>query len=151
AVGTGLSLALSTYIDSKRGLGNLLRADLVAMMALYFLLFVEFLFPQPKFDELIQERKNTILAIVVCLCGFGGIAVGRHCVGKGTEKWKMLETQVPPTMILVLFWSFFAVGYFNMLRAVDFDPIEMVQYFFAPRFTEPWGRGRFGDFSTLLY
>src|SRR5436853_304895 len=53
AVGTGISLGLSMLIELNRRWENLLRADIVALFALYFLIFVEFLFPQPRFDELV--------------------------------------------------------------------------------------------------
>src|ERR1700676_4702911 len=60
AIGCGLSLGLSLLFEARKGMANLLRADVVAMLALYFLLFFEFLFPQSKFDELVPYA-HTIL------------------------------------------------------------------------------------------
>src|SRR5215467_1729101 len=47
ALGTGISLALSLLIELSQRWENLLRADTVGLFALYFLIFFEFLFPQP--------------------------------------------------------------------------------------------------------
>ena len=52
AMGTGLSLSLFGLVEIRRSRQNLLRADLVCMAALYYLLSLEFLFPQPQFDEM---------------------------------------------------------------------------------------------------
>jgi hypothetical protein len=38
-----------------------------------------------------------------------------------------------------------------MLIAVKFNIFDMIDAFMAPRFTQPWGRDRLGDWSALLY
>jgi MFS family permease len=38
-----------------------------------------------------------------------------------------------------------------MLAAVHFDVGEMIKWFMAPRFTQPWTRERLGSWSSLLY
>ncbi len=151
AVGCGLSLAVSLLFEAKKGTANLLRADLVSMFALYFLLFFEFLFPQQKFDEMVPHAAAVSPAIRVCLWGFAGIAIGRHCVSHRLKRWKFIEADLPASGILLLFWISFAIGYFYMLMSVGFNPIVMVNEFMGPRFAVPWGRGQFGDAQALLY
>ena len=151
AIGCGLSLGLSLFFEAKKGTGNLLRADLVSMFALYFLLFFEFLFPQPRFDELVPFPEAVLPAIQVCLLAFAGIAIGRHCVSRRLQRWKLVEADLPPSRIMLLFWISFAIGYFYMLMSVGFNPVTMVQEFMGPRFAVPWGREKFGDVQALLY
>src|SRR6266581_3494025 len=148
AIGCGLSLGLSLFFEAKKGTGNLLRADLVSMFALYFLLFFEFLFPQPRFDELVPFPEAVLPAIRVCLLAFAGIAVGRHCVSRRLQRWKFAEVDLSPGAMLTLFWVSVAIGYFDMLMSVGFNPITMVNEFMGPRFDAPWGRGKFGDFRA---
>src|SRR5688572_24001633 len=57
AVGMGLSLSLATLIEVRRSRANMLRADLVCMVALYYLLFLEFLFPQPNLDAIARNYE----------------------------------------------------------------------------------------------
>ena len=150
AIGTGLSLAGFALIEIRRSWGNLLRADLVSMAALYYLIFVEFLFPQPDFDAL-SRNADVDLGIEVVLWSFGAMAVGRHLVSRRSRPWSLADKQLPQSSIVVLFWLCFGMGYFYMLVAVDFDPALMIWHFMGPRFSEPWARGRFGDAETLLY
>src|SRR3989442_13692948 len=55
AIGVSLSLILFLFVEFRKSWANLLRADLVAIVALYFFLFVEFLFPQRRLNELTQN------------------------------------------------------------------------------------------------
>jgi oligosaccharide repeat unit polymerase len=151
AIGCGFSLGLSLLFEARQGIANLLRADVVAMLALYFLLFFEFLFPQSKFDELVPYAHTILPGIRVCLWAFGGIAIGRHCVSHRLRTWKFVESELSPTGMLILFWVSFAIGYFYMLMSVGFNPITMINEFMGPRFEVPWGRGQFGDARALLY
>jgi oligosaccharide repeat unit polymerase len=151
AIGCGLSLGLSLLFEVRKGIRNLLRADLVAIFALYFLLFFEFLFPQTKFDELVPYPEAILPGIRICLCGFAAIAIGRHLVSRHLTRWKFVEAELSSTGILVLFWISFAIGYFYMLMSVGFNPVTMVNAFLEPRFDAPWGRGQYGDAQALLY
>ena len=152
AVGVGISLIMSLFVELRQGRwDNLLRADLVALVALYYLLFVEFLFPQPRFDEMVALSAAIKPAITVCLFAFAAIAVGRHFVSRHISHWQIVKAKLPPSSLLILFWCSFVLGFFNMLLAVDFDPLEMVRYFLGPRFEVPWGRGQFGDLNALLW
>src|ERR1700736_3611026 len=151
AIGCGFSLGLSLVFEARKGMANLLRADLVAIFALYFLLFFEFLFPQPKFDELVPYAYAILPGIRVSMWAFAGIAIGRHFVSRGLRPWKIVAADVWPTGMLILFWISFVIGYFHMLLAVGFNPIAMIDAFLGPRFDVPWGRGQFGDAQALIY
>jgi len=151
AIGTGISLALSMLIELHHRWENLLRADLVAIVALYFLIFVEFLFPQPRFDELIGTPEKVEPGIGVCLLAFAALGIGRHCVSERVRGWRVLDTQIPLSIVTSMFWISFAIGYFHMLLAVNFDPITMVSDFLLPRWEAPWARLKYGDANAMLY
>lgn len=151
AIGVGLSIGGSVWIEVRRSSHNALRADLVAMVAFYFLIFLEFLFPQPRLDETGLPMEELAAAIRLCLWCLAAMGLGRHCVSSRGGHWRLLDFELGPPVILSLFWGSFAVGYFHMLMAVNFNPIEMVSWFLEPRFAVPWGRGRFGDANALLY
>jgi hypothetical protein len=135
----------------RKNWDSLLRADLVCMAALYYLVFVEFLFPQSTFDLVARDNDSVTLAIRVVLASLAAMAIGRHFVPARVKRFDFIGMQMPPSSLILLFWICFAVGFFHMLMGVDFDPIEMVDYFLQPRFDAPWGREQFGDLSTLIY
>ena len=151
AIGTGISLALSMLIELSYRWENLLRADVVALFALYFLLFVEFLFPQPHFDELVGSPEKIEPGIGVCLLGFAALSVGRHCVSSRVQAWRVVDIRMPTSILLLLFWISFAFAYFHILLAVNFDPIAMIYHFLDPRFEQPWARAQLGDAHSMLY
>ncbi len=151
AVGTGISLALSMLIELKQRWENLLRADIVGLFALYFLIFFEFLFPQPYFDTMVGAPQKIERGIDVCLCAFAALSIGRHCVSQRVRPWRFVDMEMPVSILLLLFWISVALGYFHMLLAVNFNPIAMVSHFLDPRFAVPWGRPQFGDARALLY
>ncbi|HEV7402494.1 MAG TPA: hypothetical protein VGO11_06200 [Chthoniobacteraceae bacterium] len=151
AYGLGISLAGSVLMDFRVGLRNLIRADLLALAALYFLVFFEFLFPQERFDLMVTpETAHTgITAVAV---GAIGILVGRHLwKPKQRPLQSLLTREIPPHMLLIIFWSSMAIGYLHMLLAVDFDVVKLIDNFMGPRFSQPWARGKFGDWKALLY
>lgn len=152
AMGVGFSLALSLLFEFQHSRENVLRPDVVGLAALYFLLFFEFLFPQPRLNELVDNELEIRRGIEVCLWAFAGIALGRHLFPAAEfRRWRIMDCPVPPRTLLAMFWLCFALGYLHMLAAVDFDPLTMVNYFLEPRFDQPWARGRFGDGKALLY
>jgi hypothetical protein len=61
-----------------------------------------------------------------------------------------LTRDVPAAWLIVIFWVCFGIGYIHMFLAVNFDIAEMIEYFMAPRFSQPWQRGKFGDWKALL-
>jgi len=150
AIGAGLSLAAFAVIELRRSWGNLLRADLVSTVALYYLIFAEFLLPQPDFDARARNFDYE-MGIRVVLASFAAMAIGRHLVSRRVKPWSLAEKQLPRASLLFLFWLCFVMGYFHMLAAVNFDPALMIWHFMGPRFSQPWARGQYGDVQALLY
>ncbi len=134
-----------------RGLANLVRADLFAILSFYFLTLFEFLFPQANYDKLVTAH-DTIKAIIICLWAFAGLAIGRHLgAGQGAalpadiddaDLLRPDDDAVPCCVTLG--------GYANMLVACKFNVFEMVDAFMWPRFSQPWSRGRFGNWTALF-
>jgi hypothetical protein len=150
AIGVGLSLALSFAADLRHGFQNLIRADVMALLAFYFLTLFEFLFPQPDFDDMIivASAYNGTLVVLVA---FAGLLIGRHLLRPKRQPFgEALTREVPAAWLTLIFWSCMAVGYSHMLIAVNFNVIEMVDWMMAPRFAQPWARGRLGDWKALL-
>lgn len=151
ALGVGLSFALSLLIDYRGNIRNLVRADIMALSSLYFLTFAEFLVPQPEFD-IQMGSMNVRPAVHACLLGFAALAVGRHYSPLPPASLMRLTRIEPRSQVpIVLFTLCLAFGFINMLVAVNFDFGAMIDYFMAPRFAQPWGRGKFGDWRAILY
>jgi hypothetical protein len=151
AIGGLLSIVLSMAFDFQiSGLRNLIRADLMAILAFYFLTLFEFLFPQPHFDTLISVQTTHYSLLMVEL-GFAGLFIGRHFLHPRKQPFQhTLTYEIPAAWTVVIFWACFFIGYFHMLIAVDFNVVVMCQWFLDPRFTQPWQRGKFGDWKALL-
>jgi hypothetical protein len=150
ALGTGVSMAALAFMEIGRAKENLLRSDLVCMGALYYLLFFEFLLPQPDFD-VVSENREVVQAVNLVLWSLAAMAIGRHFVGRRVKRWSLAEIQLSPKSLIVLFWFCFAAGYLYMLASVNFNPLEMVWYFLDSRFGQPWSRTQYGDLQALLY
>lgn len=150
AYGVGVSLAASLAVDVRYGVANLIRADVMALVALYFLTLFEFLFPQSNFDDL-ADRMKVAPGIVAVMVGMAGVAIGRHFMGARPKKYlEVFTAPVPPKRIIWVCIFAFVVGYAHQMVAVDFNPLTMLEYYLAPRFAQPWGRGRLGDWKALL-
>ena len=153
AIGTILSLALGFSFDVRKGLNNLIRADVLALLAFYFLTLFEFLFPQTKFDAL-ATRDNAATAINLVILGFAGLLLGRHFFHPKRPPFQRLLThEIPPGILVLIFWTAFCIGYAHQWAspAVGFSPVKWLDYLTRPRFEQPWGRGRLGDFGALIY
>lgn len=152
AIGAALSLAVTLFADARHGIRNLVRADVMAILALYFLTLFEFLFPQSAFDSM-TDVATARQGVIACLIGFGGLIIGRHILSKPRQHPfpHLFTHEVGNGWMLLIFWGAFIIGYFHMLTAVDFDVVKMVEYFMAPRFSQPWSRAKFGDWKALLY
>lgn len=151
SLGTGLGLAISVFLDFRAGgVRNLIRADLMALIAFYFLTYFEFLFPQSGFDAAVTP-ESTRLGIYAVQLGFAGVMMGRHLYQPRQRPLRqLLTTEVPAGVLLGIFWSCVVVGYFHMLLAVNFDVAKMLKAFMDARFTQPWARGRLGDWKALM-
>ncbi|MBV9490566.1 MAG: oligosaccharide repeat unit polymerase, partial [Verrucomicrobia bacterium] len=146
----GATLLVATAYEIMRNWRAALRPDLVAFLALYGLTFFEFLLPQPAVDHMVGAAAMN-RACNLAFLAFGAMAIGRHCAPRAP---KFLEELVgrptPPRALLIVFWLSFFLGTFYMLLAVKFNVFEMIDRMMGPRFTQPWGRGRYGDYRALL-
>lgn len=145
-----IAIGASALADWKRGLRNLLRVDLIALLALYFLTFFEFLFPQPSFDtvNLVQNTNKGITLIVIAMVG---LAIGRHFFGNAQSSFRFLQNVEPtPRLYFICYLGIFFISSFFMFNAVKFNPIAVFEALIAPRFHQPWGRGQYGNWATLL-
>lgn len=151
AYGVGITLFASFALELRSGIKNLIRADLVGILAFYYLTLYEFLFPQPFFDKQMPHLSLTEQALYAVIIGIGAIMIGRHLAPRGKQPFEAIMTRpVPARWIIALFWASCFIGYFHMLLAESFDVFKMVEDMMKPRFNQPWGRGRYGDWKALL-
>lgn len=150
AIGVGVSLTLSFLSDLRGNIRNLVRTDVMALSALYFLTLFEFWFPQPLFDELVSPELVGP-ALLACVVGFAGIAIGRHMAPPTPHTIRgLVSRELHPRVFVGLFAACLVGGYGYMLVAVNFSVPEMLHYFMRARFAQPWGRGQLGDWKALL-
>ncbi len=151
AYGVGITLCASFAFELRSGLKNLIRADLIGILAFYYLTLYEFLFPQPFFDKDMRFLGLTETALYAVIIGIGSIMLGRHLAPRGKQPFAAIMTRpVPSRWIITLFWASFFIGYFHMLLAENFDVFKMIEDMMKPRFNQPWGRGKYGDWKALL-
>jgi oligosaccharide repeat unit polymerase len=150
---TAAALFISALFDLKRGLSNLIRADVMAMLAFYFLTLFEFLFPQDLFNTMAHPQSATIATQVV-LVTFLGMIIGRHFIHPKRQPFQNVMThEIPAGLLILFFWIAFFMGYLHQWSAplVAWDPVKWLNFSMAARFEQPWGRGRLGDIHALLY
>lgn len=151
AVVVGAALLLALLIEARSGPRSLLRVDVLMLLALYGLTFVEFLFPQPDIATALTAQAARAGTAAVLL-GFAGLALGRHFASHATGGHSALASvHLPANTLALVFIGAFFVGYFHMLWAVDFDPVALVSEMLEPRFSQPWGRERFGSWAALIH
>jgi oligosaccharide repeat unit polymerase len=114
----------------------------------YGLTLLEFLFPQPDVNTAVSVEAATSGTGAVLL-GFFGLILGRHLIL--TRSNSNVPVDFKPSHLFGLFFFAFVVGYLHIFIAVNFDPIEMITQMSQPRFTQSWGRGKYGDIYSLLY
>jgi hypothetical protein len=150
AIGVAIVMVASLALEVTQNWRAVLRPDTVAFLALYGLTFLEFLLPQPEVNDMTNPAAMRH-AVLLALLAFGTMAIGRHLSPKlPTGLSGLVQRPTPPSALLAIFWISFFFGTFYMLLAVNFNPIEMIDRMMGPRFTQPWGRGRYGDFRALL-
>jgi hypothetical protein len=150
AMMTLLGLGGSVLLDAQKGLRNLFRADFMCLMSIYALTLLEFLFPQPDFNSLLTPEQ-TLNAIRIVLLGMAGMAIGRHWIAPRPMRSPWLNFGVISSRLL--FKAFLCaafLGYLNMLLAVKFNPVALVDGMLGPRFSEPWARGAVGGIGSLV-
>lgn len=146
----GVTLVVSIGLEIKSNWKAVLRPDVTCLAALFFLTLFEFLFPQPFFDRLAAE-PSTINGITLCLIAFGSIAIFRHFAPPMPGTLVTLVTRpTPPNVMLSIFWFSFFLGFFYMLLAVGFNVVTLIDEMMGARFSQPWTRGRYGDWKALL-
>jgi hypothetical protein len=144
------TFVVATGFEILRNWKALLRPDIVALLALYGLTFFEFLLPQPQVNEMVNA-KSMHTACTLAFLAFGSMAVGRHLAPRAPKFLEdLVQRPTPPRVLLTVFWLSFFLGTFYMLLAVDFNVLKMIDRMMGPRFTQPWGRGRYGDARALL-
>jgi hypothetical protein len=146
AIGVLLSLGLSIVGDLRLGgVRNLVRADLMAILAFYFLTLFEFLFPQPNFNT--KTSLATAHEAVLCvLLAFAGLVIGRHLLHPKKQPFTHTLTREIPTAWIIddlldrAFSRLPLHAYSGRISIVN----EMVEWWMEPRFSQPWQRGRYG-------
>lgn len=151
AYGVLASLIASFAFEARGGLKNLIRPDLVGVLALYYLTLYEFLFPQPYFDSSAKSVHSVYLGLWAVIIGFIGLFVGRHLVPRGRQPFEKVMTRpVPPGWLAGLLWVCFFTGFLHVLLGVNFDLSQIIPAMMKSRFEQPWGRGRLGDWKALI-
>jgi len=150
ATPAGIALLASLFFDSRRGLRNVFRADVLCLVGLYFLTLTEFLFPQPNFDQMLSADQAS-KGIVVILVGLGSLAIGRHLVAPTPMKASWLNFgDISNQLLFRIFIGSAFLGFLYMLMSVNFDLVAMTNAMMNARFNQPWGRGRLGGWLTFI-
>lgn len=149
--GVGISIAISVAMDFARGgVRNLIRTDMMAIASYYFLTLFEFWFRQPIFDQMIGVRL-TRDGLIVVLIGLAGLLIGRHYRRRGPQPFReTFQRDVPPSWIVTMVIASFVLAFAHQLVAVNFSFYDWIDRMIGPRFTQPWQRGRLGDWRALL-
>lgn len=145
-----VGIGASVLLDWTRGLRNLIRADIFALVALYFLLYFEFLFPQPRLDMMGVPDDIKKSALMTCV-GLGAMAVGRHLIPAGTQTLGFIaKVPLRTRDYLGLYFGSFVLANLYMWLAINFNPVEWFEQMMRARFSQPWQRGSLGGWKTLL-
>lgn len=145
-----IALAVSIFLDSRRGLRNLFRADLLCLIGLHFLTLTEFLFPQPGFDAMLSSEQ-TVKGLSAILLGMGGLTIGRQLVAPKPMQSSWLKFgDISDKLLFRVFIVAAFLGYYYMLTSVNFDVIRMVDEMLKPRFSQSWTRARIGGWLSFV-
>jgi len=151
AIGVLCTLAISFAFEVRGGIRNLGRADIMGIVALYYLTLYEFLTPQPFFNVAMPDPRATYLALWAVIIGFAGLVIGRHLIPRGKQPFERIMTNpIHPGWLIGIFWGSFFLGFLHMLLAVDFDIGKMIDAMERVRFDQPWSRGKYGDWKALI-
>lgn len=145
-------IVISVLFDWRVSLRNLIRIDLFAIIALYYLTLAEFvLSDQPIYDETVfaVDTRNALLST---LLGFSGLVIGRHLIpaGRGRLPFDKTPHISPNIYFTVLIGSFIVANLYKWI-AVDFSFVAWFEHMGGGRFSQPWQRGKLGNLSTLLH
>ena len=145
-----IALFLSLSIELKSGLRAMLRTDIVMLLVLFALTFVEFLIPQREIFEFVVSPEGAVDGSIAVLIGFMGIALGRHFFPLVPPPGVRKGLDLSPKAMFRLYLLAFFVGYMHIFLAVNFDVLEAMRQMALPRFSQSWGRGRLGGWADLL-
>jgi oligosaccharide repeat unit polymerase len=148
AIGVGVALLAATLVEAMSGVRALIRTDNLMLWVLYGLTLLEFLFPQPDVNGAVGSEAASRGTNAVML-GFFGLVVGRHLISKRPSLNRPLEFK--SGHLFAVFILAFVIGYLHIFIAVDFNPVEMIEQMSLPRFSQSWGRGKYGNAYSLLY
>jgi oligosaccharide repeat unit polymerase len=147
AIGVGIALLSATAMEAFSGVRALIRTDNLMLWVLYGLTLLEFLFPQPDVNTAVSVEAATRGTGAVLL-GLVGLILGRHLVRAGSN---YVPVNLKPNNLFGFFLFAFVIGYLHIFIAVNFNPIEMIEQMSGPRFSQSWGRGKYGNAYSLLY
>ena len=150
AIPVGVSFLVSVFFDSRKGLWNLFRTDLLCLIGIYNLTLTEFLFPQEEFDSMTTVAQ-TANALDMTLIGIAGLAIGRHLISPKPMQSRWLQLKEISNKALFNVYIISALlGFLYMLMTVNFNPVALIEGMLGPRFSEPWARGSIGGALSLL-
>ena len=151
SIGVLVTLIVSFAFEARGGLKNLIRPDLVGILALYYLTLYEFLFPQPYFDAMVSDVSTVYLALWAVIIGFVGMFIGRHLVPRGGQPFEEVMTRpLPPGWLVAILWASFFIGFLYVLLGVNFEVPQIIEAMMRARFDQPWTRGKYGDWKALI-
>ncbi len=149
AIGAALAIGVGVFLEAQK-VRSLVRTDLLMIVALFGLTLLEFFFRQEAVEEMVSALSAT-RGVEALFLGFCGLIIGRHFASRRRPRVaSAVWVQWSPTTLFRLYLVLLFVGYLNMLWAVGFDPVELVNQMLRPRFSQPWSRGRLGGWYELL-
>lgn len=144
-------IAISFLLDLRLGLRNLIRVDVFALLALYFFLYFEFLFPQSRFDMLVIP-DDVETSVRLTQIGLAPLVIGRHLkIGSNRALAFIGDIEMRKGDFLLIYFMAFFAAHLPMWLAVEFNMFAWWEELLTPRFGRSWGRGRYGDLSSLLH
>ncbi len=150
AIVVGIAFLVSVWFDSRKGVRNLFRTDLLCLIGLYGLTLMEFLFPQEEFNALLT-LPQTANALNLVLVGLAGLTIGRHLVAPTPVRSRWLNlAEVSNSTLFLGFVTAGFLAYLSIFIAVQFNPVTLIEAMMGPRFSEPWARSRIGGWSSLI-
>lgn len=146
----GIAIGITCLLEFKNNPANIIRVDVLMLVALYGLTLLEFLYPQPDFNFLVPADRMKPVNLVLAI-GFTGIVIGRHFPFRRYDTSRIQRVEMTPKLLIGAMLLCAFIGYFHMLWAVQFNPVQLIEEMLGPRFSQSWTRGRFGGGAELLH
>lgn len=145
----GVGILINLIVEYNRGVRNLWRADILAVIGVYVLTLYEFLFEQEALNHKISPDQS-YGGLQLILIGLFFLVIGFHFFTYRQPSENVGVIKVNVRLLLRLLYACFALGFIYILIKVNFDPLLMIQAALRSRFSQPWSRGRFGDWFVFL-